>query len=121
MIIKKNLSLENHAVTGVKWSSVSMFGLVISQFITLAILTRLLTPSDFGLVGMIIVVIGFAQAFADVGISNAIIYRQNITINELSSLYWLNIFAGLGIFSALCACTPLVIAFYHEPRLNNLL
>jgi O-antigen/teichoic acid export membrane protein len=91
------------------------------QFITLAVLARLLSPSDFGLMGMIMVVIGFAQLFADMGISNAIIYRQDATRNQLSSLYWLNILAGTAIFLIVCISTPLVVAFYHEPRLSNLI
>jgi len=91
------------------------------QFITLAILARLLSPSDFGLMGMIMVVIGFAQTFADMGISNAIIHRQDATSEELSSLYWLNILAGIAVFFIVCVSTPLVVAFYHEPRLNNLM
>ena len=68
------------------------------QFVSLAVLARLLSPSDFGLMGMIMVVIGFAQAFADMGISNAIIYRQDATRDQLSSLYWLNILAGVVVF-----------------------
>lgn len=68
------------------------------QFVTLAVLARLLSPSDFGLMGIIMVVIGFAQAFADMGISNAIIHRQDATKDQLSSLYWLNILAGVIVF-----------------------
>lgn len=90
-------------------------------FVTLAVLARLLSPADFGLMGMIMVVIGFAQAFADMGISNAIIYRQDATKDQLSSLYWLNILAGVIVFCVVCASTPLVVGFYHEPRLSKLL
>lgn len=91
------------------------------QFVTLVVLARLLSPSDFGLMGMIMVVIGFAQAFADMGISNAIIHRQDATRNQLSSLYWLNIIAGIIVFFVVCASAPLIVGFYHEPRLHNLL
>lgn len=91
------------------------------QFITLAVLARLISPSDFGLMGMVMVVIGFAQMYVDMGISNAIIYRQDATREELSSLYWLNILAGIGVFLIVCLSTPLVVAFYHEPRLKNLM
>ena len=91
------------------------------QFVTLAVLARLLSPSDFGLMGMVMVVVGFAQAFADMGISNAIIHRQDATRNQLSSLYWLNIIAGIIVFFAVCASAPLVVGFFHEPRLHNLL
>jgi len=91
------------------------------QFVTLAVLARLLSPSDFGLMGMVMVVIGFGRLFADMGISNAIIYRQDVTREELSSLYWLNILAGIVIFFIVCGACPFITAFYHEPRLSNLI
>ncbi|OEU66517.1 MAG: colanic acid exporter [Desulfobacterales bacterium PC51MH44] len=115
------MSLKSQAVSGVKWSGASMGVMTALQFVTLAVLARLLSPSDFGLMGMIMVVVGFAQAFADMGISNAIIHRQDATRNQLSSLYWLNIIAGIITFCVICASAPLVVEFYHEPRLHNLL
>lgn len=118
---EKKMSLKKQAVSGVKWSGISMGAVTGFQFITLAVLARLLSPSDFGLMGMIMVVVGFAQAFADMGISNAIIHRQDATKNQLSSLYWLNIIAGIIVFFVVCASAPIVVGFYHEPRLYNLL
>jgi len=91
------------------------------QLVRLAVLARLLSPTDFGLMGMILVVLGFARAFADMGISKAIIYRQDSTRSELSSLYWLNIFAGLVVFAVVCALNPVIISFYKEPRLRGLI
>lgn len=91
------------------------------QFVTLAVLARFLSPSDFGLMGMIMVVIGFARVFADMGISNAIIHRQDATKDQLSSLYWLNIIAGIIVFFVVCFSAPFIVGFYHEPRLHNLL
>jgi len=67
------------------------------------------------------VVIGFARLFSDMGISNAIIYRQDNTRDELSSLYWINIGLGIIIFGIICIISPLIVSFYHEPRLNNLI
>ncbi|MGB3241633.1 MAG: MOP flippase family protein, partial [Candidatus Omnitrophota bacterium] len=59
--------------------------------------------------------------FADIGVSNAIIYRQDATRESLSSLYWLNILGGIAIFFIVCALTPLVVILYHEPRLSSLM
>jgi len=115
------MTLKQQAVSGIKWSGISMGAMTALQFVTLAVLARLLSPADFGMMGMIMVVIGFAQAFADMGISNAIIYRQDATKDQLSSLYWLNIIAGVIVFCVVCAATPLVVGFYHEPRLSKLL
>ena len=115
------MNLKSQAVSGVKWGGVSMGVVTALQFVTLAVLARLLSPSDFGLMGMIMVVIGFAKLFADMGVSNAIIYRQNVMKDELSSLYWLNILAGIVIFFVVCGGCPLITSFYHEPRLSNLI
>jgi O-antigen/teichoic acid export membrane protein len=115
------MNLKQRAVAGVKWSGISMGAVTALQFVTLAVLARLLSPADFGLMGMIMVVIGFALAFADMGISNAIIHRQDATRDQLSSLYWLNILAGVIVFFVVCASTPFVVGFYREPRLPNLL
>lgn len=115
------MNLKSQAASGVKWNGVSMAVITTLQFITLAVLARLLTPSDFGLMGMVMIVIGFAHLFADMGVSNAIIYRQNSTREQLSSLYWVNILAGIGVFLIVCAASPFITAFFHEPRLNNLI
>jgi len=114
------LSLKAQAVSGAKWSGLSTGIVTALHFITLALLARLLSPSDFGLMGMIMVVIGFARVFMDMGISNAIVYRQNITKEELSSLYWLNILAGITVFFIISASAPVIVSFYNEPQLNDL-
>jgi lipopolysaccharide exporter len=115
------MNLKQQVVSGVKWSGVSMGVVATLQFVTLAVLARRLSPTDFGLMGMIMVIIGFAQAFADMGISNAIIHRRDTTRDQLASLYWLNILSGVIVFCLVCISTPLVVDFYHEPRLPNLL
>ncbi len=90
------------------------------QFGQVAVLARFLSPSEFGLMGMLQVVVGFAQSFADMGITNAIIHRQCATREELSSLYWLNVFAGFATFALVVLSIPLIIAIFHEPRLKTL-
>ena len=114
-------NLKEQVFSGIKWNGISVVAVVALQFVTLVVMAKLLSPSDFGLMGMIMVVIGFAQAFADMGISNAIIHRQDSTRLQLSSLYWLNILAGVIVFCVVCASAPLIVAFYREPRLYNLL
>lgn len=115
------MRIKQQAISGVKWSGISMGAISGLQLVTLTVLARLLSPADFGLMGMIMVVIGFAGSFADMGISNAIIHRQDTTREQLSSLYWLNIFAGVIVFCIVCASNPLIVKFYREPRLIKLL
>ena len=115
------MSVRNQAVAGVKWNSFEMALRVIVQFITLAILARLLSPADFGLLAMVTVITGFATAFANFGLSSAIIYRQDATREQLSSLYWLSIAAGWIVFIAILIATPFIERYYNEPDLAPIL
>ena len=60
-------------------------------------LARLLTPADFGLVAMVSTVTGLGQAFADLGLSEATIQRKEISHNQVSALFWINVAIGLGL------------------------
>ena len=70
---------------------------------------------------LVMVVIGFSQAFLDMGISNAIIHKQEIKKNQLSTLYWVNVLAGFLLFIIISALSPLVAEFYKEPELVELI
>lgn len=115
------MSLKTSAISGVKWTTLSMVLTTLLQLGMLAILARFLAPGDFGLMAIMMVVIGFSQAFMDMGISNAIIHRQNITHTQLSSLYWLNIASGLALTIIVIVFSPLVALFYDEPRITRLM
>lgn len=115
------MTLKKQALGGVKWTTVSMLIVTILQFAQLSILARLLDPADFGLMAVMMVVIGFSQAFQDMGISNAIIQRKNITHTQLSSLYWLNIASGIVLALIVLAISPLVASFYDDPRIIGLM
>ncbi|HET6462179.1 MAG TPA: oligosaccharide flippase family protein, partial [Candidatus Krumholzibacteria bacterium] len=82
--------LRRRATAGARWTGTSTGARIAAQFIQLGILARLLKLSDFGLMAMVNVVLAFALAFADSGVSNAIIHFRDATREELSSLYWLN-------------------------------
>jgi O-antigen/teichoic acid export membrane protein len=114
-------SLRMQAVHGVKWTGTSTISVTILNYARLAILAHLLTAKDFGLMGMVLVIASLGQSFSDMGISNAIIWKQDVTSEQLSTLYWLNIMAGVAVFGIVIAISPLVAAFFHEPRLVNLM
>lgn len=84
-------------------------------------ISAVVVPEDFGLMAMVAVVIGFAAAYADMGISAAIIHRQDATREQLSSLYWLNLLAGLLVYLVVLAMTPAIVALYGEPRISGLM
>lgn len=67
------------------------------------------------------VIIGFAQAFLDMGISNAIIHKQEVSHTQLSTLYWLNVLSGIVLFIIVSVCAPVVALFYQEAELTNII
>ena len=113
------MSLKYQALNGIKWTTLSTVVQTVVQLVMLAILARLLTPGDFGLMAIMMVVIGFSEAFMDMGISNAIIHRQDITHDQLSTLYWLNIGSGICLFLIIAALSPLIALFYGDPRITE--
>jgi O-antigen/teichoic acid export membrane protein len=103
-------------VGGVAAVSAHGAGFVV-QSATTMVLARLLSPQDFGLQGMVVVVTGFLALFRDAGLSMATIQRLEVTHEQTSTLFWINVAIG-AILAALCATSaPLIAAFYHEPRL----
>jgi len=81
------------------------------------ILARLLTPRDFGLVGMVTALTGVLSLFRDFGLSSAAIQRANVTEEQISTLFWINMLVG-GILAVLTLfMAPAISSFYHEPRL----
>ncbi len=113
------MSIKLQAISGVKWTTLSMVVTTVTQLAQLAILTRLLNPEVFGLMAIMMVVIGFSQAFMDMGISNAIIHRQQISHSQLSSLYWLNIASGVLLAGLMLLLSPWIAEYYEEPGLQK--
>ena len=115
------MNLKVKAVSGIKWTTFSSVTGAILQVIQLIILARLLDPTAFGLMAITAVVIGFAQAFLDMGISNAIIHQQEVSHTQLSTLYWINVLAGVMLFMIVSLCAPLIAAFYQEAALTKII
>ncbi|RMD45128.1 MAG: colanic acid exporter [Aquificota bacterium] len=115
------MSIKKKAISGVKWTGVSTLFGSLSQILKIAILARFLSPDDFGLMALAMVVIGFTQTFADGGVSNAIIYKQDIDKKQLSSLYWFNVFIGFFLFILILIITPLFSSFYGEEELKKII
>lgn len=115
------MTLKSKAINGVKWNSFSSIIKVVLQFVQLIILSRLLSAEDFGLMAIVMVVVGFSQMFIDMGISNAIIYKQDVSKNQLNSLYWLSIIIGFVTFIIINASATLIASLYNNEKLENLL
>ncbi|MBN2589418.1 MAG: lipopolysaccharide biosynthesis protein [Sedimentisphaerales bacterium] len=83
-----------------------------------AVLARLLTPADFGLIAMVEFFTAFIIMFKDLGLSMATIQKKDITHEQITSLFWINVVFSILLMFMTIAISPLVARFYNEPRLT---
>lgn len=109
--------LKSRSVRGGVLVATSQISQFLIQLVFTVTLARLLKPSDFGLVAMVTAVTGLGQAFADLGLSEATIQSPEITREQVSALFWINVLVGLALMLITMALAPVFVWFYREPRL----
>ncbi len=115
------MDIKTKAVKGVGWMALSQITQMVLQFVIIAILAHLLTPSDFGLIAMIVVFTNFASLFSNLGLTYAIIQKKDASALLLSSTFWVNLGVGLLLTVAFAAFSPLIAAFYEQSALIPLI
>jgi PST family polysaccharide transporter len=80
------------------------------------ILARLLTPADYGVVGMVTVFIALAMVVREMGLSEATVQRSRISHEEVSALFWVNLALGVVLMVLLAIAAPAVAWFYQDAR-----
>ncbi len=115
------MSLRKKTISGLIWSGISQGGKQVSQFVITAILARLLVPSDFGMVSMATVFTGFVAIFSEMGVSSALIQKQDAEEKHYSSAFWMNVLVGFILTLGFILIAPLIALFYHKPELKPIL
>lgn len=113
-------SLKHKTISGLFWSF-SETG--INQLVHLIIgiiLARLLSPKEFGLIGMITIFIAISQAFIDSGFSQALIRKTDCKQNDYSTVFYFNLFVGVLFYLILFCSAPAISRFFNEPILQDL-
>lgn len=115
------MTLRQKAFQGVKWTTIAAIIAALVQLLQVAVLTRFLHKEEFGLMAIALVIIGISQIFLDMGLSNSIVYKQNVNHSQLDTLFWLNIFMGASIFLVLVLIAPLIAMLYETEKLINVI
>lgn len=110
-------SLKRETFKGTIWSSIERFSVQGISFIVMIIMARVLTPNDYGLVGMLTIFIAISQALIDSGFSQALIRKQDRSETDNSTVFYFNIAVGGILYLILFSCAPLIARFYDEPIL----
>lgn len=113
--------MPSKVLKGVIWASVQRFGNLIISFVSNMVLARLLTPDDFGTVGMLMFFLALAQTFVDSGFGSALIQKKNVTIEDTSTVFYINLSLSVLLYLVLFLTAPAISRFYDIPLLSKLL
>ncbi len=115
------MSVKSKAISGAKWNTILTIVRSISAIIKTSILTRLLEKSDFGIMAIIMIVLGLISIIKELGLTTAIIYKQNITRKEYASLYWYNILFNILLYLIIFITAQPISELYEDSRLDGYL
>ncbi len=110
-------SLKRKTLKGTLWSTLERFSVQGIAFVVMIIMARILTPGDYGLVGMLTIFIAVSQSLVDSGFSQALIRKQDRSEVDNSTVFYFNIGVGLVLYLVLFLSAPLIARFYNEPIL----
>jgi teichuronic acid exporter len=114
-------SLKTKTINGLIWSFFDNFSVQLSQFIIGIILARILSPNDFGLIGMLTIFITISQWFVSSGFGQALIRKKDCNQNDYSTVFIFNIISGFVLYIVLFLTSGYISNFFNEPQLEALL
>lgn len=114
-------SLKNKAAKGMVWTILQRFSGMFISFISGIILARLLTPADYGAIGMLTIFMLVAQTFIDGGFGAALIQKKRPTQEDYSTIFWWNLGMGFVLYGILFVSAPFIAEFYRMGILCSVL
>ncbi len=114
------MSLKQRTIDGMFWSFIDSFANQGIQFLIGIILARILSPGDFGLIGMLTIFIALSQTLVDSGFTSALIRKQNCTQVDYSTVFYFNIVISIFIYLLLFFGANAISSFFKEPSLKAL-
>lgn len=115
------MSLKQKTVSGLAWSSVDNLSKNGIVFIVGIILARLLTPEEFGLIGMIAIFIAISTSIIDSGFGAALIRKKDCSEKDYSTVFYFNMGVAIVIYCVLFFSAPMISRFFNEPELIRLI
>ena len=114
-------SLKRKAVTGVIWNAVNTYSMKGLEFVLAIILARLLSPSDYGLIGMTSIFFAISSVFIDSGFGSALVQKKDRNEDDYCTVFYVNLTVSLFFYILLFAIAPYVSVFFEQPLLRDLM
>lgn len=116
-----NKSLKDKAVSGIAWTSVERIIHQVIQFVIGIAIARILSPKDYGIIGMTAIFLAVATVFIDSGFGSALIQKKDRNNTDFSTCFYFNLIVGLLLYSLLWLASPTIAEFYRTPILCDVL
>lgn len=110
-------TLKEKTVNGLMWGSINNAIMLLMNLLFGIFLARLLSPSDYGMVGMLTVFSAIAATFQESGFTSALVNKKNVSHEDFNSVFWFNTLVGFCLYWILFFSAPLIANFYHQPKL----
>jgi O-antigen/teichoic acid export membrane protein len=114
-------SMRGRAVSNARWIAVSRVASIGVQLLSLAWLSRLLTPADYGLVAMAMVVTNLASLLRDMGTTQALIQRESLNEESIFTAFWFTVGIGLILGVAVAVLAPVAALAFEAPGITGIL
>jgi len=112
------MSLRKKTLSGIAWTFGQQVGVQGINFIVQIILARLLLPSDFGLIAMIQIFLAIGKTLMDSGMTSSLIRTENADQRDYSTVFFINLFASIGLYLLLFFTAPLIASFFNQELLT---
>jgi len=113
-------STRKSITSGIIYTALSKYSGVIISILITAVLARLLSPKEFGIIAIMMVFISFFRLLSDFGIGPAVIQNQNLTKDDIESIFSFSILLGFILAGLFYLIAPIISRFYNEPPLINI-
>ena len=111
-------NLKEKTARGLFWSLMNSGSTQVLNLVIGIVLARLLTPDDYGIVGVLTIFTAIGGALQASGFSNALINLREPTSRDYTSVFWFNVIASTAIYTVLFMAAPLIARFFHQPCLT---
>lgn len=119
--MSKVKGLKQKAVSSLIWTALQKYSTMFIRFISGIILARLLTPYDYGCIGMLAIFMVLSNIFIDCGFASALIQKKNPTQEDYSTIFWWNLGMATLMYIILFLSAPTISYFYKIPLLCDVL
>ena len=114
-------SVKEQTINSAKWNAIERITVQGIQFVLTLLMARLLTPDDYGVIGLLTIFIALSQAFIDSGFNTALVRTKNAVEEDYSTVFYFNFAIAIVCYTILFFAAPSIAAFFNQPILVSVL